>query len=117
MAISPAEKAESIADCWEKQFELNNMSDDISDNYQSIAGKGLEPFSTKVLLMSLIQKEFISIPVNPLKILPSDLENVLFAFFGNPTSARLTNQDERTVSSAQRKMMATQSERQRHRVH
>ncbi|GIY19504.1 hypothetical protein CEXT_114031 [Caerostris extrusa] len=33
MAISPAEKAESIADCWEKQFELNNMSDDISDNY------------------------------------------------------------------------------------
>ncbi|GIY92741.1 putative RNA-directed DNA polymerase from transposon X-element [Caerostris extrusa] len=33
MAISPAEKAESIADCWEKQFELNNLSDDISDNY------------------------------------------------------------------------------------
>ncbi|GIX75720.1 hypothetical protein CEXT_572821 [Caerostris extrusa] len=33
MAISPADKAESIADCWEKQFELNNMSDDISDNY------------------------------------------------------------------------------------
>ncbi|GIY46444.1 hypothetical protein CEXT_439391 [Caerostris extrusa] len=33
MAISPAEKAESIADCWEKQFELNDMSDDISDNY------------------------------------------------------------------------------------
>ncbi|GIY54178.1 hypothetical protein CDAR_516391 [Caerostris darwini] len=33
MAISPADKAESIADCWEEQFQLNNMSDDISDNY------------------------------------------------------------------------------------